>query len=147
MSEWQDTIGDDLVEIKRAIQDIEAQIEGVIRAEGLLESLPEFPTFVNYFVSGVPSYSTGRGCVILHRLNADLHVSRSVLPSDELEVIPFIMLTIAEFARHITLDGLCDHCIIQRYTVGGFDYGEEKTYGIRFEFEIKKHHSGITVAA
>jgi len=146
MSELQDgATNDDLLAIKQAVIDIERQVEGVIRAEGLLEGLPEFPIFINYWVTGTPVYSLGRGFVCVHTLNADLHLSRSVLPNDELETTPFILRTFEAFAGKITLGGLVEHCLITRYEIGGFNYGATQTYGIRFPLEIKVRHTGITV--
>lgn len=137
-----DGTNDDLLEIKQALVDLESQIEGIIRAEGLLEGLSEFPVFVNYFVRGKPSYSQGRGFICMHIAHADLHLSRSVLPNDELETIPFVSLTFEAFAGRVTLGGLCEHCIITDYEIGGFNYGEStRTYGIRFTLEIKVRHS------
>lgn len=141
-----DRTSDDLLKIKQTIIDIEEQIKGVIRAEGLVEGLPEFPMFVNYFVRGKPSYSQGRGFVCVHIAHADLHLSRSVLPNDEVETIPFLLLTFQAFAGRVTLGGLCEHCIITDYEIGGFNYGgQTKTYGIRFTLEIKCRHSSIDV--
>lgn len=143
-----DGTNDELLEIKQAIIDLEAAIEGVMRAEGLVEGLTEFPMFVNYFVRGRPSYSEGRGFVCVHTAHADLHLSRSVLPNDEFETIPFLVLTFQAFAENIKLGGLCEHCIITEYEIGGFNYGgETRTYGIRFALEIKVKHTGIDVGA
>ena len=116
-----------------------------MRAEGLVGGVVETPMFVSYFVRGRPSYSQGRGFLGLHTMHADLHLTRSVLPNDEVETLPFILLTFRAFAGHVTLGGLCEHCIITDYEIGGFAYGDTRTYGIRFTLEIKVRHSGIDV--
>lgn len=139
-------MADELELVRGAIEKVEGEISGILRAEGLLEGLPEFPLFVNYFTTGTFTYSQGRGCVGVHQLNADLHLGRTVLPSDEMEVIPFILLTMKKFAANLQLGGLCEHCLLKGYTIGGFNYGTEtKTYGVRFGIEIKVSHGGVTV--
>lgn len=140
-------MADELELVKAKIIRLGAEVKGVLRGEGQLEAVPEFPTWVVYLVEGDPSYSLGRGCIGVHKFNGDMALSRSMLPNDETEAMPFVLLVIKKFAASVTLGGLCEHCLITHYSVGGWNYGrEQQLYGVRFNFEVKVRHSGITVA-
>lgn len=111
------------------------------------EALNEFPVVVCYFVRGDFTYGQSSPAIGLHTVHADLHLSRSNLPEDEKAARPFILRALVMTAGNLKMDSTCEHCLLTNYQYGGLDYGKQKTFGIRFTFETKIKHTGVTVSA
>ena len=123
------------------------EVTGVVRApEHPPEKLNEFPIVICYYVSGTFNYSAGGPCIGMHRVHGDLHLSRSNLPHDEEFARPFILRVLAKVADNLKMSSTCEHCLLTEYQYGGLNYGTDKTFGVRFIFEVKIKHSGITVS-
>jgi len=130
-----------------ALQTKWSGVSGIKRApEHPLENLNEFPIAISYFVTGRFDY--GPATIGIHRVHSDVLLSRSMLPHDEAAARPFILRWLAAIAGDVTLGGVCDHCILQDYEMGGITYNEQQQFfGVRFIHEVKIHHTGIVVAA
>ena len=111
------------------------------------EGLNEFPIVICYVVKGRFSYGAGAPCVGVHTIHADVHLGRSVLPSDEEYARPYILRALAAIAGHVHMHGTCEHCLLNEYQYGRLGYGTTETFGVRLVLEVKILHAGITVAA
>lgn len=111
------------------------------------EGIHEFPTVVCYFARGDFRYSQAGPVIGVHTVHADVHLSRGNLPHDEEYARPYILRGLTAVAGAVRMDDTCEHCIITGYEYGGINYGEQKTFGVRYILEVKIKHVGITVAA
>jgi len=115
--------------------------------EHLLEAINEFPTVISYFVSGHFEYGAGSPCIGVHRVQADVHLGRSVLPEDEAAARLYILRGLVKLAANVTMDGTCAHCLLRDYEIGRIGYGGAETFGVRYILEVKIKHEGVTVSA
>jgi hypothetical protein len=111
------------------------------------EALNEFPAVICYFVKGEFSYGAGAAAVGVHMVHADVHLGRSVLPSDEEYARPYILRALTAIAGHLQMNSTCEHCVLNEYQYGRLGYAGAETFGVRLVLEVKFLHSGITVAA
>ena len=126
---------------------LESGLTGIKEAhEHPLEGLNEFPVAVIYFVNGRFWYGAGSPTVGVHQVQADVHLGRSVLPEDSATARPYILLALATIADNMKMSGTCEHCLLERYEIGGMQYADKETFGVRLFLEVKILHGGISVS-
>ena len=111
------------------------------------EGLNEFPTVVCYFVVGTFTYSQAGPAIGVHRVHADVHLGRTILPHDEEYARPYILRALTAIASNVQMSSTCEHCLLTGYEYGRLGYGGKETFGVRLILEVKIKHSGITVSA
>lgn len=141
-------MADELDNFITALTTVLGAVTGVEAAyENPPEALNEFPAVVPYFVRGDFSYGQSAPAIGLHTVHADLHISRSQLPTDEAAARPFILRFLIAIAGNLKMSATCDHCLLKSYSYGRLGYAGKETFGGRFVLEVKIKHSGITVSA
>ncbi len=140
-------------ELDTVIANLTSVLEGVagVKSAGApLEGYNEFPLVVVWLEGGTVRGGAGSPAVGVHRVMADVHLMRSVLPADIAAARPFVLKVWAAVAGEVTLSGACEFCLLRVYLGPGVmrqGDGSSKTVGVHFEFEVKVHHTGITFSA
>lgn len=141
-------MADELDEFITALTTVLESMTGIIDApEHPPEGINEFPFVVCYLAQGRFSYGTDSPTIGVHTVHADVHIARSMLPSDEEASRPYILRGLAAIAGNVRMSSTCEHCLLRSYQYGQLNYGDQKTMGVRLVMEVKIKHSGITVQA